>query len=156
MCYQHAMSISHMALMVAMEHMITNNLIKYQSFVYTQLNDQTVLLQIIQFSISHLFAHSLNVKQFFLILWLDPIRRYHTESDWTREWWQWMGTLHFPKLQHYWSLIIRLFNVIFRTLVGGVLALCRNPVGIFYCSSQLGFSWLEHQHHLLYFYKYFL
>ena len=30
----------------------TNNSIKYQSFVNTQLNDQTVLFQIIQFSMS--------------------------------------------------------------------------------------------------------
>ena len=36
---------------------ITNNSIKHQSFVCTQLNYQTV-----QFSISHLFALSLNVK----------------------------------------------------------------------------------------------
>ena len=41
---------------------ITNNSIKHQSFVYKQLNDQTV-----QFSIGHLFALSLNVKQFYLI-----------------------------------------------------------------------------------------
>ena len=34
---------------------ITNNSIKHQSFVYTQINDQTVLFQTIQFSISHLF-----------------------------------------------------------------------------------------------------
>ena len=40
---------------------ITINSIKYQSFVYTQLNDQTVLFQAIQFSISHLFPLSLNV-----------------------------------------------------------------------------------------------
>ena len=40
----------------------TNNSIKHQSFVYTQLNDQLVLLRAIQFSISHLFALSLNVK----------------------------------------------------------------------------------------------
>ena len=39
---------------------ITNNLFN-QSFVYTQLNEQTVL-----FSINHLFALSLNVKQFYL------------------------------------------------------------------------------------------
>ena len=45
---------------------ITNNSIKHKSFVYTQLNDQTVLFQTIQFSVSHLFAHSLNVKQFYL------------------------------------------------------------------------------------------
>ena len=26
--------------------------------------------------------------------------------------WQWRGILHYSKLQHYWSLTIRLFNVI--------------------------------------------
>ena len=45
---------------------ITNNSIKYQSFVYTQLNDQIVLFQTIQFSISHLFALGLNVKHVYL------------------------------------------------------------------------------------------
>ena len=44
----------------------TNNSIKHQSFVYTELNDQTVLFQTIQFSISHLFALSLNVKKFYV------------------------------------------------------------------------------------------
>ena len=43
---------------------IANNSIKHQSFVYTQLNDQTVLFQAIQFSISYLFALNLKVKQF--------------------------------------------------------------------------------------------
>ena len=46
---------------------IANNSIKHQSFVYTQLNDETVLFLTIQFSTSHLFAISLNVKQFCLI-----------------------------------------------------------------------------------------
>ena len=46
---------------------IIDNSFKHQPFIYTQLNDQTVLFQAIQFRISHLFAHSLNVKQFFLI-----------------------------------------------------------------------------------------
>ena len=45
---------------------ITNHSIKHQSFVYTQLNDQTVLFQIIHSSISHLFALSLNVKHLYL------------------------------------------------------------------------------------------
>ena len=40
--------------------------IKYQSFVYTQVNYQTILFQIIQFSISHLFALSLNAEQLYL------------------------------------------------------------------------------------------
>ena len=47
----------------------TYNSIKHRSFVYTQLNGQTVLFQTIQFSISHLHALSLNVKQFYLIHW---------------------------------------------------------------------------------------
>ena len=41
---------------------ITNNSIKHQSLVYTLLNDQTVLFQAIQFSISDLFALNLNVS----------------------------------------------------------------------------------------------
>ena len=41
---------------------VTNNSIKHQSFVYIQLNDQTVLFWTIQFSINHSFAHSLNVQ----------------------------------------------------------------------------------------------
>ena len=36
------------------------------SFVYTQLNEKTVLFQAIQFSISRLFSHCLNVKKFYL------------------------------------------------------------------------------------------
>ena len=40
---------------------ITNYSIKHQSVVYTQLNDQTIL-----FNLSHLFALSLNVQQFYL------------------------------------------------------------------------------------------
>ena len=34
----------------------TNNSTEHQSFVYTHLNDQTILFLTIQFSISHLFA----------------------------------------------------------------------------------------------------
>ena len=41
---------------------ITNYSIKQQSFIYIPLNDQTVLFLTIQFSISHLFAHSLNIS----------------------------------------------------------------------------------------------
>ena len=48
---------------------MTNNSIKHQSFVYIQLNDQTGLLQTMQFIISHLFVHNLNVKQ-----WIGPNR----------------------------------------------------------------------------------
>ena len=54
--------------------MFDETLIKYMSVVYTQFNDQTVLFIIIQFSISHLFALSLYVKQFCLIHRENPIR----------------------------------------------------------------------------------
>ena len=37
------------------------------------------------------------------------------------------------EIKHYWSLTIRLFNVISRTPVEGVLPLCRNAISIF-CS----------------------
>ena len=63
-----------------------------------------------------------------------PIRCYHSvpERSWKR--WQWKNTLHSPKLQHYWSLTIRLFSVISRTLVVG-----RGLTPLLRCSlSQLG------------------
>ena len=44
----------------------------------------------------------------------------------TWERWQWRGTLHSSKLQHYRNFIIRLFNVISRTFVmGGVTSMQR-------------------------------
>ena len=52
---------------------MTNNSIKHQSFVYTQLNDQTALFLKIRFSVIHLFAHSLNSQT----ILIDPqIRLY--------------------------------------------------------------------------------
>ena len=51
----------------------SNKSIKYLPFVHTELNDQIVLLQAIQFRMNHLCAlilninvYSLNVKQFYL------------------------------------------------------------------------------------------
>ena len=102
-------------------------------FRYTQSNDQTVLFLTIQFSISHLFTYRLNVKPLF-----DPIRCYHFGPEWTWEWWQWRDTQHYLKLQYYWNLTIRLFNVVSRTLVGGRLPLCRGLVGVFYSPSWVG------------------
>ena len=46
-------------------------------------NNQTVLFLTIQFSINHLFEHCLNVKQFNLTNRQDPIRCYHSGSEWT-------------------------------------------------------------------------
>ena len=55
------------------------------SFVYKQLNDEIVLFQTIQFSISHLFALSLNFKDFYLTLREDTIRCCYSGPEWTRE-----------------------------------------------------------------------
>ena len=117
---------------------ITNNSIKHHSFVYTQLNDQTVLFQTIPCSISHLFALSLNVKQFCLTHWLDFIKCYHSEKEWTWERWQRTGTLHSPKLQHYRGLTIRLFGVILRYSLR-FLPICREAFSVFYSHCQVGF-----------------
>ena len=84
-----------------------------------QLNDQTVLFLTIQFSINHLFALNVNVKQFYLTHWLEPVSCYHSRPAWTWKWWQWRGTQHSPKLLHYWSLAITLFTVISRSLRTG-------------------------------------
>ena len=51
---------------------------------------------------------------------------------------QWVTT-HSSKLYHYWSLIIRLFSVINRSLFGWRVSLFnRDAVGVFYSRSRLG------------------
>ena len=64
---------------------ITNNLIKHQSFVYMQFNDQTVLFLTIQFNISHLFLFSLTEKQFYLTHRQNSIKCYYSGPEWTWE-----------------------------------------------------------------------
>ena len=93
------------------------------NFVYIQLNVKTVAVLTIQFSIRTQFKcqKQLYFKQF-SFAWIhrlvlvdyrqDLIRCYHSELLWTREQWQWMGTLHSTKLEHKWNLTIRLFSVI--------------------------------------------
>ena len=56
--------------------------IQLLSFVYTQLNDQTVLFLTIQINISHLFSRSkCQTVQFDHIY--DPFRCYHSGPKWT-------------------------------------------------------------------------
>ena len=55
---------------------------------YIELNDQIVLIQTIQFIMTHLFALSLNAKQFYLIHRKDTIRCCHSGPDWVWERWQ--------------------------------------------------------------------
>ena len=88
---------------------------------YTQLNDQTVQFLKFQLNMSHLFVLSCNVKQFYLTQREDPIRCYHSESEWTWKQWQWKGSPHSSKIEE-WSFTIRCFNVISRTPVGGHLS----------------------------------
>ena len=64
-----------------------------------------------------MFAHSL----FYLTHRWDPIRCFHSASEWIWKQWQWIGTLNSQTLQD-WSLTIRLFSVIIRTLLGGYLS----------------------------------
>ena len=96
---------------------ISNNSNKRQSYADTQLNYQTVLFLKTQLSISHLFALSLNVKQFYLSQRSDHISCYNSRLECTWGWWQLRGTPHSLVLQLYWSLTIKLYSVIFMTFV---------------------------------------
>ena len=105
----------------------TNNSNKDQSFVYIRFNRQTLLFQIIQFSISNLFALGLNIKHFYVTLSGAIIPG---QSGSGRE------HFTFSKLWG-WILAIRLFTVISRTLIVEVLPLCRDAVGAFFSPSGL-------------------
>ena len=55
--------------------------VKYQSFLFKQLNYQTFLFRTIEFSNSPLFAVSLHIKQFYSTQKYEPIRCYHSGSE---------------------------------------------------------------------------
>ena len=48
------------------------------------------------------------------------------------------GYSHSPKLQHYWNLTIRLFSVISKILIEGVLLFYRDAISVFWSPSRLG------------------
>ena len=82
---------------------------KLELFFFTQLNDFkhcniTVTIQHQSFVCTHTL----------LYLTLSGVT---TQSEWTWEQWLWRGTPHSPNLQG-WSLSIRWFKVISRTLIG--------------------------------------
>ena len=65
----------------------------------------------------------------------------YSRPEWTWKQWQWKGALHFPKLQHYWELTIKLFRVMSGTFVGrGDLPLCREAVSVFSFSGRWEWS----------------
>ena len=159
-----------------------NTSIKHQSFVYTQLNDQTVLFQTIQCSIIwfglvlwHInyckLFHTKSFYTYILNIWLiilnelnlilsqlngftyfylirilsllsnSSIWPYLALSLWDRGEKGVMvmkGYPALPKTLDYWSLTIILFIVISRTLIGGVLILYRDAVGVFCSPSWVG------------------
>ena len=86
-------------------------------FVYIQLNVTTVLYQTIQFSINSQFSST----------WpIDRTLSGTTTPDHSKHGAMAMkGTSHSTWLQHDCSLTIRLFSLIYKTLVGGVLSFCR-------------------------------
>ena len=95
---------------------ITNYSIRHHLFTLSKMTDHLYFYFLtIQFSLTPL--HSLNVKQFYLTYSQDPIRCYYSESEWTWDRWQWMGTLHSSKLNYYLRRTIRMFSFISRTLV---------------------------------------
>ena len=65
-----------------------------------------------QFSLVHCLV-------LFKLIDRTSIRFYHSRPEWTWERWQWNGSPHSLKLQHYWNLTIWLFSVIYTTFVGG-------------------------------------
>ena len=70
--------------------------------------------------------------------WLYNTRCYLSRPEWTWVRWKWRSTPHSPKFQNYWNLTIKLFSVISRTLVGGVLPFGRDAVGVFFNPSSTG------------------
>ena len=56
---------------------------------------------------------------------------------------QWRGSPHSTKPLHYWSCTNNLFSIISGTLVGGVLPLCRDAVGVFCNLSRRGLLCLK-------------
>ena len=91
---------------------ITNNSIKHQSSIYTQLNIKTVLFQTIQLSISTQFSSIMTIDRNLSGATTPGQRR--TKSYCHK------GELHIPpKLPHQWNLNIRLLSIISRIRVGG-------------------------------------
>ena len=93
---------------------ITQISIKYPSFIYTQSNGQIRLFLTIWSRVGHLFAHSLNIKQFYLTQWWDPTRYILSGLDWTLEQWRWRAKPHSSEFRGL-RFTIRWFNVIFDT-----------------------------------------
>ena len=109
------------------------------SFVYTQLNVKTVLFQTIQFSIITQFK----CKRVLVDPYTGPNQELPLRVRVDLGAKAMKGNLASPKLPHYWSFTIGLFNIIPRTLVGGILLFYRDAVGVFCSPKQLGQTFYE-------------
>ena len=100
---------------------ISNNSVE-QNFTVSM--SKTVLLQTIQFSTQKQFYFKqFSISTHFSSIWpIDMTLSGATTpaQSGPGSFGQWMRTLHFPKLQLYWSFTIRSFKVTYRTLIGGV------------------------------------
>ena len=90
---------------------ITNNLIKRQSFVYTQCNDETIGFLTIQFSTSNLFAW-FKCQTILFDPWIGHYRVLPSKAREDLGAMAIKGIPHSPKFQCYWSLTISLLNAI--------------------------------------------
>ena len=112
---------------------ITNKSIKNHTFFYTQLNDQRVLFQTIQFNISTQFKCQ-------AVLFDPLIGPYQVLSIWAKVNLGVMALKRIPHssmLHHYWSTTFRLFCIIPGHSLEEILPLCRDAVGVFWSPSQL-------------------
>ena len=105
----------------------TNNSI---NIIYTQFNDQTVLFQIIQSSISHLFVLILNIKHFYL----------------THRWWGYQVLPLWARVDQR-TIVMKGYSINRASLsdclsfsghsCSGVLTLCIEAVSVFYNPRRL-------------------
>ena len=109
---------------------ITNNSLKHKSFIQTQLNDQTVLFQAIQLSINTYFSTNWPIDRTLSGATTPGQSGHGSEGH------KWILRIPQSLTLHYWSLTVRLFSVISRTLFGGVLLLCSEAVGVFFSPSR--------------------
>ena len=86
----------------------TNNSLRYNSFVCTQLNVTKYCYVTLTNLFNVIFLHTVKWSNIYLTHWLDPNWYYHFE--------QWRGTPYFPKHQK-WSLTIRCNLVSYPRLV---------------------------------------
>ena len=78
---------------------------------------KTFLFQANQFSQTTKFSISMPLVLF--NPYIEPLSGATTPgSEWTWEQWQSRGAPHSPKPKHHWNFTIRLFSVIYRTLIG--------------------------------------